>query len=257
MPARAIAATTAGPRGRRLGAPNTSSTSEPPTMPAPTASTMSSGPSCAAAARKSTAITTIAQPRRRHGRLIHGEPSTTVETMPAMKFESITPMEATSRSQVGALHRGQQFGPAEALHDQVVQERGDRLRDDRGEDQHAEQAEPPLPEDEQTHGGRDQRGEPLEEVVERPRDGLRQEVERADGVALEPDQGVGRAGRDRHAEQHEQHADDEVQHVRTACARGARPPARRSPSRSARGRGGRGPAPRPVPVARRCRSRPR
>ncbi len=101
MPARTRAATTAGPRGRLLGAPKTSSTRDPPSTPAPTASTMSSGPSCAAAARKNTATMTMNQPRRRHGRLIHGDPSTTVETMPAMKLESITPMEATSRSHSG------------------------------------------------------------------------------------------------------------------------------------------------------------
>ena len=61
-------------------------------MPAPNARTMSSGPPLAVTARKITARMTTSQPARRHGRPIHGEPSTTVETMPAMNDESIVPI---------------------------------------------------------------------------------------------------------------------------------------------------------------------
>jgi hypothetical protein len=98
-----MAATTAGPRGRLLGAPKMSRITDPPTTPAPTATTMSSGPPWAAAMRKTIAMTTIAHPTRRQARLIHGDPSTTVETIPATKVEltSAPLTETASRSHSG------------------------------------------------------------------------------------------------------------------------------------------------------------
>ena len=51
--------------------------------------------------RKMTEMTTTVQPTRRQARLIHGEPSTTVETMPATNVELISPMETASLSQSG------------------------------------------------------------------------------------------------------------------------------------------------------------
>ena len=62
---------------------------------------MSSGPAWAPAMRKTTAMTTTVQPTRRQARLIHGEPSTTVETMPATNVELISPMETASFSHSG------------------------------------------------------------------------------------------------------------------------------------------------------------
>ena len=53
-PALAMASTTAGPRGRLLGAPKASSTAEPLTTPQPTASTRSVGTSPPPTARKTT-----------------------------------------------------------------------------------------------------------------------------------------------------------------------------------------------------------
>ena len=129
-----------------------------------------------------------------------------------MKLESITPMEATSRSQA-ALDGGPQLGPAEALHDQVVRREAiDCAMIAAGVA--GRTGGTAASEDEQPYGRRDQRGEALEEVVERPRHGLREEVEGANRVALEPDQRVGRPGRHGQAEHDEQHTDDEVEHVR-------------------------------------------
>ena len=93
-----MASTTAGPRGRLLGAPKARSTAAPPTTPVPSASTTSSGASLPATARKTTATMTVAHPARRHALLIHGEPRTITATMPAIHAESTEP---TSRAHAG------------------------------------------------------------------------------------------------------------------------------------------------------------
>ena len=214
MPARTRAETTAGPRGRLLGAPKTSSTRDPPSTPAPTASTMSSGPSCAAAARKNTATMTTSQPRRRHGRLIQGDPSTTVETMPAMKLESITPIDATSRSHSGRCTAISSSGVPKVSTMMLFRKdavdcatKAARISIPKSRNRRRQSTTSP------TAAGISE-ATPWNKQVQRPRQRLRQGVEGADRVPLEPDQRVRRAGRDQQAEEHEEHTDDEVEHVR-------------------------------------------
>ena len=115
---------------------------------------------------------------------------------------------------VGAVDRGEQLRCPEVLHDQIVQHGRDGLGHEGREDQHPEQPEPAAPQHDQADTGGDERGDALEEQVEDGRDPLGQGVEGLDQVALQADEGVRAARGDEQAEQHEQHADDEVEHVR-------------------------------------------
>ena len=55
---------------------------------------------------------------------------------------------------------------------------------------------------------------PWEDQDDDARDNLGQCVEGADEVAFEADERVGRAGGEQQSEEHEEHADDQAQHVR-------------------------------------------
>ena len=160
-------------------------------------------------------MTTTAHPTRRQARLIHGDPSTTVETMPATKVELISPMEAASLSHSGRWTAASSSGVPKFFTIRSFSTEVMTLRHQGREDQHPEQAEPAAPQHDQADAGGDERGDALEEQVERRVASASGRASKAlDQVALEPDEGVRRAGGDQQAEQDEQHADDEVEHVR-------------------------------------------
>ena len=107
----------------------------------------------------------------------------------------------------------EQLGLAELLHDALVQGREQQLREQGRRDEHHEQPEPAAPQRDDEDRGKGNRGETLGKQVDDARDHLGQCVEGADEVAFEADERVGGAGGEQQSEEHEEHADDQAQHI--------------------------------------------
>ena len=112
------------------------------------------------------------------------------------------------------MHGAEQFGLAELLHDALVQGRQQQLREQGRRDEHHEQPVPAAPQRDDEDRGEDDRGEALGDQEDDTRDSFGQRIEGVDQIAFEADERVGRARGEQQPEEHEEHADDQAQHVR-------------------------------------------